>query len=109
MKTYFGLKDGFHCLGPMSNGESFNKPQTDKDYNCTRPNIPNWQSKWYSPVCRTWYKQQKTQWESNKKTRRGIMTSLYTFAGDNVPGITSCAPLLKRKAFAGVMCLDIAP
>ena len=52
---------------------------------------------------------EKTQWESNKKTRRGIMTSLYTFAGDNVPGITSCAPLLKRKAFAGVMCLDIAP
>ena len=66
----------------------------------------NWQSKWYSPVCRDWFKQQ------NDNPDHTIVTDLYTFT-DGFEGITLCAPVLNHLStddkFFGAMCIDLMP
>ena len=37
------------------------------------------------------------------------MTDLYTFAGSNETGLTTCVPIQKDKKFGGAFCADIAP
>ena len=57
--TYFSLDTGFHCLGPISNFDVFNEPMGDPKYNCDLPELmklKGWDKKYYSPVCRGWYK-----------------------------------------------------
>ena len=60
-----------------------NMTALDPTYNCVREGVPGWQTQFYSPVCRSWFIDQKASPE------RPIMTSLYTFStGDR--GITTC-------------------
>jgi hypothetical protein len=66
----------------MSNVQFFVEPMTDDpSYECTRekgaPNIAGWDPKYYSPVCRTWFTDQKKAFETNPSAPRGIMTDLY--------------------------------
>ena len=81
----------------MSNFKSFVEP-VDKikepEYDCPRPGVDGWEnSSWYSPVCRGWYKNQTESFRNDTEAARGIMTDLYQFAGEDVIGLTSCAPL----------------
>jgi len=104
----------------MSNFQSFVEkidPVDEPNYNCTKengaPDIAGWNEKYYSPVCREWYNDTKTEFEAHPEAPRGIMTNLYTFAGEPVIGLTSCAPVQEFSGnsakFRGAMCLDIAP
>ena len=73
--TYFGMNNGMFCVGPLANLGIFNLPLTSADYECLRDDIKDWNSKWYSPVCRGWFKKAAAQF--NKTSPRGVMTNLY--------------------------------
>jgi hypothetical protein len=87
----------------------------DPTYSCPKSETTlrgEWNEKWYSPVCRGWYKQTKENWDPVSK--RGIITDLYLYAGVSTLGLTLCAPISKYTydgdaSFGGAMCLDIAP
>ena len=60
-KTYIGFSSGFHCVGPMQNTTLFTEPMTEDGYTCAAPPLAStmqdsWNEKWYSPVCRSWFK-----------------------------------------------------
>ena len=59
--VYFGMNNsGIMCANPMRlvsynfqpiNSDTFNCPETDLALT-----FPEWNSKWYSPLCRPWFK-----------------------------------------------------
>jgi hypothetical protein len=72
-----GLESGLYCAGPLSNSGVFNEPIENDNYSCIRDEIANWEEYWYSPICRDWYKDQKTRYNSNPETLRGIIDGIY--------------------------------
>jgi hypothetical protein len=95
-KTYFGLENGMFCVGPAMNGSILTEPVSKEGYECVREEIVDWDSSWYSPICRGWFKQAKSSFDPQQL--RGMMTNLYTFASNHSDGktdlgLTSCAPI----------------
>ena len=83
---------------------------TSESYQCPASVLPfeysGWDEKWYSPVCRGWFK------DSLSAGNRGIISDPYMMAGfNNTIGITPCMPLLdgtgKEPIFKGALCQDI--
>ena len=100
------------CVGPLANLGIFNTPLDSDDYECLRDDIKDWNPKWYSPVCRGWYK--KAIKEYKPQAKRSISTNLYKNAapstGKTDMCITSCAPFsFSNSTFAGTLCLDQSP
>ena len=100
------------CQSPFKIGQYTRGEETDVEYSCPAENIPfqydNWNPKWYSTVCRNWFKGQRDLPSQN------TMSDLYLFASTNILGLTNCAPILKsdssgKTEFHGTICLDIDP
>ena len=66
------------CTHPVNYNSYYNESMTNKDYQCEEEDLPismpDWDSKWYSPVCRNWFKDQKDN------HTHGTLSDLYTFA-----------------------------
>ena len=61
--SYAGLEDSaLMCKHPVSFSQYFVE-NDNKDYKCPKSSLPfdylQWNSTWYSPVCRGWYKDSK--------------------------------------------------
>ena len=79
-----GLYTGFErsssfCSGTMrpefESSSNLYAPMTSEDYDCPNPaNVPDWNNKFYNPLCRGWYKDQK------KTPFQTTMTDLYEWA-----------------------------
>ena len=63
------------------------------EYDCPADKFPHeypeWNNKWYSPLCRSWYNDQKS------KPKQNTLGDLYVFANGSVFGLTPCAPVVK--------------
>ena len=94
------------CSVPLSDEDFFSEPISVDDYSCPQSSLPleypNWNEKWYSPVCREWYQDQK------KTPYKASMTDLYTYSTQEI-GLTQCVPMVNQTKFEGALCLDIAP
>ena len=54
--TYLGLADsGLFCDSQLSINDFYTQKMTSPDYNCSVSNYPNWDPKWFSPLCRPWF------------------------------------------------------
>ena len=104
---------GMFCNTPLTVNQFFSSPMDgDPDYACPKSEFPHkyptWNPKWYSPLCRGWYKEQKS------KSSQNTLSDLYTFANGQVFGLTPCAPIVdfSKKTdgeFVAALCLDIDP
>ena len=68
----------------------------------------DWNEKWFSPVCRGWFK------HSRDNPKHGTLSDLYLFAsGEEQYGLSQCMPILKKATgepeFFGTLCVDINP
>ena len=85
--AYIGMLDSaILCTQPKDYNEYYNETMKSEDYNCPVENLPfdysDWNSKWYSPVCRKWFKDQHENYD------RGTLSDLYLFAHASKVGIT---------------------
>ena len=94
-KTYVGLEDsGSMCEHAAKFSSYFARPLKSESYQCPASMLPfeypNWNPKWYSPLCRGWYKASKLA------GNRGIVSDPYMMAQvDHTEiGITPCMPIL---------------
>ena len=76
--SYAGLADSaLMCKHPDSFSQYF-LDNKNKDNGCPESSLPfsytAWSSKWYSPVCRGWYK------DSKKAGNKGIISDPYMMA-----------------------------
>ena len=115
--AFLGLKDsGIFCNLPLNLTPFVYEELQDPDYVCPVEEFPfeykNWDNKWYSPLCRPWYKNQRENQKQN------TMSDLYTFANAERLGITPCAPIFNEDSvkkdgdssdFYGALCIDINP
>ena len=113
--AYLGLeKSGLMCNMPMGLNNYADKPMSSASYDCPvevfQFEYPGWNNKWYNPLCRPWYKEQKVKFNQN------TMGDLYRFSSANILGISPCAPVFKRVSktdqndssnFFGALCMDI--
>ena len=115
-EAFLGLSgSGMFCNAPFKLTSFTSGPVNDPEYSCPSENLPfadeSWDSKYYSPLCRSWYKDQKNRPEQN------TLSDLYLFASEPILGLTSCSPIVKQTAqkvmlqedFIGALCLDIDP
>ena len=82
------------CDSPADFSGYFYHEMSSKSYHCPASELPfsypDWNPKWYSPLCRGWYKASKTA------GNRGIISDPYMMAQvDNAIGITPCMPILE--------------
>ena len=67
------------CSHPIKYFDFYTKNETDEDYNCSREDLPidppSWNEKWYSPVCRDWFREQKAA------PNHGTLSDIYTYTG----------------------------
>ena len=99
------------CNGPSRFSSLFINELNITDYFCPVDLLPyeypDWNEKWYSPVCRGWYQEQF------KKQDQNIITDLYIYADGIEYGVTTCAPILRKtesiSEFFGAFCLDVTP
>lgn len=109
--AFLGHKhSGLFCNTPFAINQFFNKPMVDdQNYVCRASDLPhefsNWNDKWYSPVCRGWYKEQE------QKPKQNTLSDLYIFANGSIFGMTPCAPIydFSRDEFEAALCMDIDP
>lgn len=121
--SYLGLaQSGIFCSAPVQVSKFHYSPQNNVDYSCPVEDLthdyPNWHRKWYSPLCRPWYKEAKRQKSHN------TLSDLYIQASADYFGITPCAPILRQpdleleleagstiedEDFYGAVCYDIDP
>ena len=90
--SFIGLADsGMFCNSPFAINFFYDEAISDPDYSCPAGDIPlkypNWDSKWFSPVCRTWFQEQK------ENPNRNTLSDLYLYAGGDIYGLTPCAPI----------------
>ena len=79
LPTYVGLADsGGMCGHGAKYSAYFNKPLRSQSYQCPASTLPfdypDWNPKWYNPLCRGWYK------ASEKAGNRGIISDPYMMA-----------------------------
>ena len=81
------------CTHPVNYNAYYNSSMTNNDYLCEEEDLPinppDWDSKWYSPVCRSWFKDQRDN------PSHGTLSDLYTFAEGEL-GLTQCAPIIEQ-------------
>ena len=58
----------------------------------TETQLPDWNIKDYSPLCRGWYKEASDAFPYNS------FSKIYEFAGNPIVGISPCSPVIKRKS-----------
>ena len=80
----------------------------DPEYSCPVEELPyaypEWNPKWYSPLCRPWLKEQKSAPDQN------TLSDLYIQANEQAFGMTACAPISEQdKSLFGALCLDMNP
>lgn len=78
-KGYMAFENtALFCNVPLEFAGFYVAPMTDKDYQCPAAELPleypNWNEKFYSPVCRGWYTQQRSN------PTHSTQTNLYLFA-----------------------------
>ena len=78
--SFIGMADSaVFCSHPIKYFDFYTSIMTDKDYNCPKEELPitppNWNEKWYSPVCRDWFKEQKAT------PNHGTLSDIYTYTG----------------------------
>ena len=61
--SYLGMAEtGLFCNQPLMTSAIMDQPMSSPDYVCnatdTPIDYPNWDPKWFSPVCRPWYQMQ---------------------------------------------------
>ena len=94
--AFLGFKDtGMFCNTPFTMNEFFHQTmEADTNYACFADEYPfpydSWDpnGKWYSPLCRGWYTEQKN------KPGQNTMGDLYVFANGQIFGLTPCAPIV---------------
>ena len=104
------VDSGVLCTHPVNYNSYYTGPTSIADYTCEEAELPisppEWDSKWYSPVCRDWFKDQKAN------PTHGTLSDVYMFAQGDL-GITQCSPIVKQDSeaseadFFGALCLDL--
>ena len=92
--AYIGFADtGLFCNSPLALPAFFDKPMADEDYHCPVEkmpvDLPDWNRKFYSPLCRPWFQEQR------KNPKQNTLSDIYAFADSKRFGLTPCAPILK--------------
>ena len=81
------------CTHPKDFNDYYVNEMTTEGYSCPISELPfeysDWNEKWYSPVCRDWFKKQRDD------KYHCTLSDLYIFAHGTQFGITECAPILK--------------
>lgn len=66
------------CTHPATFKKYYVEEMDDVDYSCPASELPfeysDWNEKWYSPVCRDWFKEQR------ETLKHGTLSDLYLFA-----------------------------
>ena len=112
--SYIGLADSaLLCVRPAESFDYYKNAMEQSDYSCPASEIPfsypEWNEKWYSPVCRDWFKDQRAS------ISHGIISDVYAFAKESEMGLTQCMPLLDQPEpdndpkFFGAFCVDLSP
>ena len=113
--AYLGLAgSGVFCNVPFSIN-AFSYEPMGAGYDCPVEALPHnweaWNPKWFSPICRPWFQNQRDHaWHNT-------LSDLYTFANSDFFGLTPCAPILKQRDednandtdFYGAICMDMNP
>ena len=78
--SFIGMADSaVLCAHPIKYFDFYTQSEDNTDYNCLGSDlpitIPNWEEKWYSPVCRDWFKEQKAA------PNHGTLSDIYTYTG----------------------------
>ena len=98
---------GVMCSTPLQEESHFSNPMNDDDYICPAESLPldypNWDEKWYSPLCRGWFQDQQAS------PYVSTMTDLYVYTDFETVGMTQCVPFLQDSDFKGSLCLDLMP
>ena len=93
--SYIGLLDSaMMCVAPLQYTQYFDQydyvVKSNPEYFCDLKAMgypyENWDTIWYSPVCREWFQLQQT---NNNQT---TITDLYVYA-DGFEGLTMCGPM----------------
>ena len=77
--SHIGFADSaLLCTRPAEVFDYYMRPMKDPDYSCPATELPfsypGWNEKWYSPVCRPWFKDQRDN------ISHGTLSDLYPFA-----------------------------
>ena len=109
--SYIGMADSaVLCSHPNERFDFFNESLDLTDYKCFEEDLPieppEWDEKWYSPVCRDWFKDQRAA------PTQGTLSDLYIYTEGQL-GLTQCAPIIQQESqssdsnFIGALCLDL--
>jgi hypothetical protein len=109
--SFIGFPNGMWCNGPLTSCACYTVSMSDPNYSCPREEIPGWDPKFYSPICRGWYKDQAAAFSPDSP--RGILSYLYLYMSGQI-GATACAPInidlpTGETIFGGASCIDIVP
>lgn len=108
-----GVKStGMICEVPTLSFDFYNKDKewSTAEYDCDFSelpfNYPGWDRKWYSPICRDWFKEQESH------PTRNTLGDIYINTANEF-GLTPCAPITNRakgdQKFVAALCTDISP
>ena len=105
-------KTGMICEVPVLSFDFYNKDKdwSTPDYDCEFNELPfyypGWDPKWYSPICRDWFKEQESH------PTRNTLGEIYINSAKEF-GLTPCAPITSRDKgelkFEAALCTDISP
>jgi hypothetical protein len=90
--SIFGMKDSaIMCNAPLQWHDYYNETDSmikkDPDWNCDISHMyPDWDTDWFSPLCRAWYIDQA------ENEDRSTVTDLYQYS-DGSFGLTMCSPV----------------
>ena len=117
--SYIGMKDSaIFCNNPMDDVSFYYDEVQNSGYTCPLVKLPfeesgdensypNWDDKWYSPICRPWFE------DAEKNFDYGGLYGPYEDAGGTAfEVITPCMPILNQSqsadkpSFFGTLCID---
>ena len=108
--AYLAFKDsGLFCDTPLKVEDFFHAEIDSQDYSCPVSEMPfeydDWNPKWYSHLCRSWYKLQED------KPNQNTIGDVYLFINTQLFGLTSCAPIMNfsESKFEAALCMDTNP